>query len=263
MEINYDRLILGYDVPINENVTIHVPTIKELAEGGYSDFMLFSRIFVTSVREQFSGMPNDVDKIEAKYPTFWDMAFDDQMNVQVGQSMFGEGIELLNFIVNAIAYWTHTEVEDYRPLSNHKIISEKLDWIIDVNEFKQFSDYIKMITLNKPNEELIAPEGISSKPRQARLWMKLYQGRIRELQNKKGGGLGDKILFLQAVAPSYMSFKQIGELNYYQFSNLMNAYAKRYNSDREFNIYTAYKFDSSKMKLTDLSEEVALIKLNK
>ena len=50
MELNYDRLLLGSDVPINENVSIHIPTIRELAEGQYNEFMLFTRVFVTSVR---------------------------------------------------------------------------------------------------------------------------------------------------------------------------------------------------------------------
>ena len=50
MEVNYDRLILGSDIPINENVTIHIPTIRELADGQISDYMVFTRVFVTTVR---------------------------------------------------------------------------------------------------------------------------------------------------------------------------------------------------------------------
>ena len=109
MELNYDRLILGSDVPINENVSIHIPTIRELAEGQYNEFMLFTRVFVTSVREQFSSMPSEVDKIEEEFPTFWELAFNDNMNVSVGQTMFGEGIDVLSVIVNGFAYWTKTK----------------------------------------------------------------------------------------------------------------------------------------------------------
>lgn len=263
MELNYDRLILGSDVPINENVSIHIPTIRELAEGQYNEFMLFTRVFVTSVREQFSSMPSEVDKIEEEFPTFWELAFNDNMNVSVGQTMFGEGIDLLSVIVNGFAYWTKTKPEQYKVLSNNKIISEDLNWIIDSQEFQKFSDYIKMITLSEPNEDLIAPKGMASKPNRCKLWLTLYKGRIRKLQKQKSKSLGDRLLLLEAVAPSYLSFSDIGDLNYYQFQNLLSAYSKRYQNDREFAIYTAYKFDTSKMKMTDLSEDVAMVKLKK
>lgn len=263
MELNYDRLILGSDVPINENVKIHIPTMRELAEGQYNEFMLFTRIFVTSVREQFSGAPSDVDRIEEEFPTFWDLAFDENMNVAVGQSMFGEGVDLMSVIINGFAYWTKTKAEQYRVLSNKKVVSEDLDWIIDVKEFNEFCNYIKMITLSEPNEDLIAPKGMGSKPNQCKLWLRLYQGRIRKLQEKKSKSLGDRMLLMQAIAPSYLSFSDMGDMNYYQFQNVLSAYSKRFENDREFAIYTAYKFDTTKMKITDLSEEIATVKLKK
>ena len=138
-----------------------------------------------------------------------------------------------------------------------------MNWIIDSQEFQKFSDYIKMITLSEPNEDLIAPKGMASKPNRCKLWLTLYKGRIRKLQKQKSKSLGDRLLLLEAVAPSYLSFSDIGDLNYYQFQNLLSAYSKRYQNDREFAIYTAYKFDTSKMKMTDLSEDVAMVKLKK
>lgn len=263
MELNYDQLILGSTVPINEKTNIYIPTIKELAEGQYNEFMLFTRIFVTSVREQFSGVPTEVDKIEEEFPTFLDLAFDEKMNTAVGQSMFGENIDLLSVIVNGFAYWTRTKAEEFRVLSNHKIINEKHEWIIDKEEYKQFCKYVTMITLSEPNEALIAPRGISDKQNQCRVWLQLYQGRIRQLQRKKSKSLGDRMLLLQAIAPGYISFEDMGKMTYYQFQNMISAYSKRLENDRQFAMYTAYKFDTSKMKLTDLSEEVALVKLNK
>lgn len=262
MGINYDRLIIGGDIPISDNVQIHIPTIKELALGDQQLFNAFTRVFVTSVREQFSGAPSDVDKIEEKFPTMWDMAFDADMNKAVGQMMFGEGTELLTVIVNGIAYWTKTDVEKYRPLSNKKVINEKLDWIIDIHEYQRFSQYIKMITSSKPNEDLIAPKGISSKPHQCQIWTNLYKGRIRTLQKKKTTTLADNMLLLQAIAPSYISFQQMAEMNYYQFQNTLDAYNKRMVIDQENAIYASPKFDTSKMKLRDLNEEIATVKLN-
>lgn len=263
MELNYDQIILGSDIPITENVNIHVPTIGDLATGGDSEFRLYTQIFTISVREQFSGMPNEVDKIEEEYPTFWDMAFDNEFNQQIGESMFGEGNDLKSVIINGLAYWTQTESTTYRALSNKKIINESLNWIIDINEFNKICSYIKMATLSRPNEDLIAPKGISSKPHQCEIWKKLYAGRVRKLQNKPNQSLGDKILVLQAYAPGYVDFKDVKEMTYYQFANLLETYHKRYENEREFQIYTAYKFDTSKMKLNDLSEEISQIKIKK
>lgn len=261
MEVNYDRLLIGEDIPINEKVTMHIPTLKELAFGDQNLFNVYTRVFVTSVREQFSGVPNDVDQIEKKFPTMWDLAFDPDMNKVAGEAMFGEGNELLNVIVNGIAYWTKTDIEGYRPLSNKKVINEALDWVIDVEEYKKLGSYIQMITLSKPNEDLIAPKGISSKPHQCQIWSRLYKGRIRQLQKKKAGTLADSMLLLQAVAPSYLPFKQMAAMNYYQFQNTLSAYSTRMVVDQEREIYVSPKFDTSNMQLKDLSEEIALVKL--
>lgn len=263
MEINYDRLILGSNLPMTKNVEIHIPTIQELTDSNDDKFSLFTRIFVTSVREQFSGVPEEVDHVEEKFPTFWDMAFDKEMNETVGQSMFGEGVDILSVLIHGFAYWTKTDVEQYRPLSNKKVISEELDWIIDKEEFIRFSNAIRMITLSEQNEELIAPEGISDKPHQCQVWKKLYAGRIRKLQRKPTKTLGDKILLLQALAPAFLPFSEVGAMTYYQFSNLLDTYEKRYAVANEYQIFVSQKFDTEKMKLTDLSEVVGQIRIKK
>lgn len=263
MEVNYDQLILSSKVPINESLYIKIPTISELAFGEYNEFMIFTRVFVTSVREQFSGAPSEVDEIEEKFPSFLDMAFDDNMSKVAGQMMFGEGMDLLNVIVNGLAYWTKTDINDYKALSNHKIVNEKANWVIDREEYEQFCNYIRMITLSEPNEELIAPKNISKHPHQCQIWMNLYKGRIAKLQKKKSEGLGDKMLLLQAISPSYLSFEDMGNMTYYQFFNTLSAYSKMRANNREFEIYTSEKFDTKDMKLTDLSDEVILVKLKK
>ena len=104
MEINYDRLILGRPIDLGGKAKLIIPTINDLLENGQDDLMAYSRIFTTTVREQFSGVPEKVDEVEEKYPTFWEIAHDQDMSASVGEAMFGEGIDILQMIVAGFAY---------------------------------------------------------------------------------------------------------------------------------------------------------------
>ena len=253
MDVNYEQLILGGNVSLTDMVTLHIPTMRELIqdESKEREMNLFTRAFVTSVREQFSGFPESVDDIEAKYPTMWDLAWDESMNVQVGEAMFGKDMTLLSVIINGIAWWTRSEITDYKPLSNQKVVNEPLDWVIDKEEFVKFSEYIKMVTLYKPNEDLIAPPDLKGKPHKQKAWKQLYLGRIRRMKQGNSSTIADKMLLMQALAPSFIPFNELAEMTYYQFMNLLRAYQQRKAYDQEFEIYTSGMLDASKMKLNN------------
>lgn len=263
MDVDYGPLILGDDVQLTETVKLHIPTIRELLRDGEVDFLLFTRVFVVGVREQYSGIPLEVDRIERDFPTMWEIAFDNDMNIATGNMMFGEGVDILSVIVGGLAYWTKSEADKFRILSNHKIVNEELDWIVDKEEFERLCQYIKMITLSEPDEDMIAPKGISSKQNQCRVWENLYKGRLRNRQKQPSKSLGDKLLIMEAYAPSYIPFREMEEMNYYQFTNLLRAYNKRRANDFNNQLFLSEKFDTKDMKLADLSDEIAMIKLNK
>lgn len=263
LNINYDRLLLGGDVPIKEGVSVHIPKLNDLINEEAANFSLFTRIFTTSVREQFSGIPEKVDEIEEAFPTFWDIAFDDDMNIAIGKDMYGDGIDLLSVIVGGLSWWTKIPDDEFKPLSNHKIVVESVDWVLDKEGFVEFCQLIQAITLMGPNEDLIAPKGISKKPMSARIWKKVYNGRVRNLQKQPGQSLGDKVLLLQALSRSYIPFNEIREMTYYQFSNLLKALQGSYQDERQFGIFVSGNFDTKDMKLEDLSNVVAMTKLKK
>lgn len=81
---------------------------------------------------------------------------------------------------------------------------------------------------------------------------------------KKGSSstIADKMLLMQALAPSFIPFNELANMTYYQFMNLLRAYQQRKAYDQEFDIYTSEKFDTSNMKLTDLSQTVGVVRLN-
>lgn len=256
ISVNYDKLLLGNEIKLSEKANLYIPKMKEIVEQDTNELLLFSRVFVISVREQFSGVPEKVDEIEAKFPTFWEIAHDESMSREVGEAMFGEGMDIMTMLVAGVAYWTHSEVDDYKLLTNGKIVSEKLDLVVDKDMFLELCKLVTMITDYEPDEDLIAPPGISSKENQCRIFKKLYKGRLRQRQRQKGSSIADRILLLQTLSNTYISFDQIGEMTYYQFLNLLNAYRSLRANNQRFDMYTAYKFDSEKIRLTDLSQDI-------
>lgn len=264
MGINYTNLILGRDIDYEGKFTIHVPKLKEIIDEGENGFMLNARPFTDSVRKLFSGMPEIVDEMEEHFPSLILLAFDDEANVQVGEMLTGKNMLLSDYIINSFAYWIGCKAEDFQILpASKKIVSEKLDWIVDVEEFEKFADYIKVITIYQENEDLIAPQNVGSNDKKMELWKKLYENRLKSIQRKNDSELGDKILILQIYSNGAMDNSKIEDLTYYQFVNLLNGYAEHEAHMEELLIYTSSKFDTKNMKLTSWQSKVKLIKNNK
>lgn len=261
MSVNYDALMLGSNIQLTDKVTIYVPTIEELVNRRDDGFSLYQRVFAISVRELFSGMPEEVDKIEESYPTFWEMAFDKDMGEQVGSNMFQEGASLLELIIRGLSYWTHIPLEDFQILvQSKKIVSEKYNWVVDRSVFDEFCEYVRFLTLYRPNEDLIAPKGISSKPHQCKVWAALYKGRVYKLKRQPTATLGDKILILETESSGFIPFTEIRKMTYYQFMNLYSSYETKEANEREFAMFISSKFDIKDFKLKDWRDSVSLIK---
>lgn len=264
MGINYTKLILGRDVEYEDKFKIHVPKIKEIIENGESEFMMKARPFTDSVRKIFSGMPEIVDEMEKQFPSLLLLAFDEEANNEVGELLTGNKILLSDYIIESLAYWVECDPEDFQLLpASKKIVSEKLNWIIDVEEYEKFADYIKVITLYQENPDLIAPKNVASNDRKLDIWKKVYAGRLQKQQNDNGGEFGDKILILQISTGSFMTADVIENLTYYQFVNMLNGYMEREAHMEELAFYTSSKFDTKNMKLTSWQSKVKLIKNNK
>lgn len=261
MEVNYDQLLLGKEIQLGEKAKLYIPTINDLVKQGQNDLLAFSRAFVVSVREQFSSVPEKVDEIEDKYPTFWEIAHDADMSKSVGEAMFGDGIDILSMLVAGLAYWTRTEMSDFQIMSNGKIVNEKIDLVVDKEMFLLFQSLLTMITNYEVDEDMIAPRGISKKKNQCRIFRGIYKGRLRQRRNRETKTLADKILILETLSGSFIPFDQIGEMTYYQFTNLLNAYLSKRANDQDFTIYTSYKFDTQDMKITDLTNAIGVVKV--
>lgn len=263
MSINYSSLILGRDIYYENKDTkfkVHVPKVKEVAEMGEGMLNLYTRPFTAIIREIFAGAPDVVNELDDKFHTIFNMLKDEPASMEVGELLTGQqGVHLGALIIQGLAYWTETEPEDFQFLSNGTIVSEKLNWVINNDEFEEFSKYVRVIVLYKPNEDLIAPKNMDSQARK-QIWLTVYNGRLRQLKQQKSHGLGEKILILQLSAGTYISAETIADMSYYQLVNLINGFAEKEQSDQQLIIYASEKFDTSNMKLRNWREKIELIK---
>lgn len=260
VDIDYTKLILGYDIPFREKVTIHVPTIKEIIDIGNGMYSLYTMPFTVSIRELFSPYPEIVDSIEEQFPTVWDAMLDEEGSNQVVKAMTGQNdFPLAAMMMQCLAWWTKSDAEDYQFLSNGKIVNEKLDWVIDFDMWNEFSAYIKVITMYQPNEDLTVGKGLLGSKHRQDLWRTLYKNRLKK-QQAHSQSMGDKILILQAEMGTILDRQTIENMTYYQLMNYLNAFAHKEGALNQMMIYTSQKFDTQNMKLNDWRENVSLLK---
>lgn len=271
MEIDYTRLMLGMPLEYktntenpNYNINFRIPTIEDLVTTDSVQFAIYSRVFTATIREIYSDESARVDQVERDYPTIWDAAWDTEMTDEVAMKLYKiPDLKLLPMIVGGFAYWIgydHTKLDDFKPLSNKKIVNEKLDWVIDKDVFKEFCKVVRCVTLSKPNEDLIAPK--NQTPNQQKRWDKLYAGRLRKYQREsKNDTLGDHILDFEVASQTFVPMDEIKKLTYYQFMNMLKGYGLRDASDKQFSIYTSYKYDTKDMKIKDWRDDLTLTKI--
>jgi hypothetical protein len=253
MKIDYTGLLLGKDPELKEGVKVHVPTVGEITDMGIESYSGLSRPFVATIRELFSAS-KDVDEIEKQCPTLWMAKSNEDLDMMCGK-FFGD-ISLTNVLIRGMAFWLKSEAEDFEVLSNGKIVNRSLNLVVDEPTFNELGDIIAKITLHKTNDLLIAPRNMSEARRS--IWEKLYEGRLKKLKNQKGGSLGDKILILSVISAGTYSFSDIVKLTYFQFESLLKGYLTKQSAERNWAVYTAYKFDTKEMKFKDWTETLEL-----
>lgn len=264
--IDYTSLLLYGEYPYQpkskdaKQVKVYAPTIGEISgDKDNLNFSIFTKMLVATTREIYSSAPEMADSREEEFPTVWDLAYteNEAIEKEACMLMFSVEVPLIALLAQAIAYWTKTDINDYKILSNKKIVNENLNWVVEREDYLALSEIVKTITMYTPNEDLIPPKGM--KPHQLQIWKNLYKGRIRQLKNKKVSFLADKILILQISANSFIPFEEIEKMNYVQFMGLLKGYAEKEGDEKQFAQYVAYKFDSSKMELTNWRERISLV----
>lgn len=241
-ELNVTDIMLGKPIVLNENVSIKNITVGELIND--KDYPLYSTIFSIGARELFSAH-KDVDELELRYPTVWEMMFDKTgEGEQLLGMMLGIPLPTTTLVLNGLAYWTGLDLDGFQKLTNRKIIHEEAEWIIDRDTFTAFCRVIQKITCYKPNEEFIAPKNMSDA--RFKIWERHLKNRKRIASKRKGSSIADKILIFQISFNSYVPLEEILKMNYYYFTKLFQGLSERELYLRNWDIIVSPKFDTSK-----------------
>lgn len=236
--INYSKadLLFGKKIKVSDNVFIKVPTVEDVMYE--SNYGLYTTPLTTSTRELFSGL-KEVDKYEDAFPNVWLMIFHPEGDLILGQ-MLG-GISGKNITIEAISYWLGLEKEDFRPLSNSKIINEKAGLVIDEKLFNQICEVVKGIVCYEPNRDLIAPRGMSD--RKADIWEKTYKGRLRGMQ-KGSKSIVDKILILSVSMDSYIPLETIKNMTIFNFTKTFELISNKESYEKQWQLKLSPKFET-------------------
>lgn len=249
ININKLNLLLGKPIKVSNNVEIKIPTVEQLCDD--NSFGTYTQVFTITTRELFSGN-RQVDKYEEQYPNVWQMAFDKEGGVILGQMLgYSSGI---NIIIDSIAYWTGLESDAFRPLTNKKIINETAGWIIDEEVFGELCELVKIVTNHETNIDLVAPKNVSDN--QWKIWENAYKGRLRNLQ-KNPRTIADRILVLSVSFDAYIPIDEIKQMTIYHFNKLYEAASLKESYMAQWDIKLSPKFES-KGNLKHWKESVKL-----
>lgn len=247
------KLLLGQPIPIKEGVSIKIPTVKEIIEE--PRFFQYSKIFTISTRELFSAL-RKVDELEQAYPTVWEMIFDSE---DAGDEVLGQLIDGYstgtNILIKSLAFWTGLEANGFQKLTTGKFIHKESNWIIDKEEFIDFSYAIATIIDHTTNEDFIAPHGMTDARYHA--WHHLYLGRMKKAKDH-GKSFADKILILSVSTETYIPINQIMEMSIYLFNKTYVALQEKEAYEKNWQVKVSPKFDSDKMKIVDWRDKLKI-----
>lgn len=236
ININKVDLLFGNPISITSNVAIKVPTVETMCKE--PNFGVYTQVFTVTTRELFSGV-REVDKFEDKYPTIWDMAFDAEGSLILGQ-MLGHPSGM-NILIDSMAYWTGLKSEAFQPLTNKKIVNQDVGLIIDEKKFKEICELIQIITCYEKNLDLVAPKNMSN--RKWGIWEKSYKGRMRNAQ-RNSRTIADKILVLSVSFDAYIPLNEIQNMTIYHFNKLCEAVSQKESYRTQWDIKLSPKFES-------------------
>lgn len=251
-EVNKAEIFLSNKVKFDDVVSVRIPSVREAATD--PNYVTYTYLFSASTRELFSQI-REVDALEKRYPTVWEMMFDNEGNGDMLlASLVGSAFSATALLMESLEYWTGLDKHGFSKLLNGKIIHQESGWIVDKDKFLQFSEVIKVIICYVKNDDFIAPKNMSEA--RFNVWIKTLQGRMRMAMKNGGVTLADKILILQASYDSYISLDEIQKMTIFQFNKLYQAIQEKEGYLRSWDIFTSPRFDSKANNIKHWTEKV-------
>lgn len=241
------QALINREFKYNDNVTIKIPTVKEVAlNKKYNSYL---NIMFKETKELFFFSDNAIELIP-KYPDMWSLYHDGATNATLG-AVFGDKTKTLSQILfEAISYWTglpvgesdDLEAEGFHQLSNGTFVHVGSDWVIDKDEFEKLKTCISFASGFIPQESRL-PE-ITSKSQHEQLKVH-YQRRMLRMQ-KEQITFADKVSLMQTITGVYISIDDITQMSILEFEQLYKQALLKEAYDVEIGAFMSMKFDSSK-----------------
>lgn len=253
------KLLIGEPLEFSSRVYIHTPTVRDVLE----DLDEYNRhvTALTVMTRQIFVEAREVDQIEYKYPTVWDLMCNPQLNVMLGGITGIEGKRLSDLIIDALAYWTKLEnppkevIDSYTEEERNsktmgfaflenggRIINYDTEWIIDKKEFERFVKLVKFIT-NYQQPENLAPKIRNDLEHEK--WLDMYRNEQRYNKGKQRG-MVDKIIVAQVMTPSFIPIEEIMNMTIFNFYQLFKVVDEQSAYKASMDIAVSPKFSPSK-----------------
>lgn len=234
--MSVSNFLTGKPIKIAEGIHLRVPSVREIVD--LESYGTHTFMFTVRTREIFSASEN-VDMLEKKFPTLFEIIQDESANIQLGKYFQSDTVS--EALIEALDYWIIFDnlPNDYDPkgengfvkLSNGKIIHGQSEWVIDKDEYFRVANIIKEMTCYKPNDDLIAPK-ITSKS-QYEAWMSLYKGKLQKLK-RNALTIVDKILILSISTGAFIPVDQILDMTVYTFNKVFSGLSAKESFKTDF-----------------------------
>lgn len=253
MKIKATDLISNKPIKIKDGVYIRIPIMEDVLEE--ENYSKYTRPFTTTIRFLFGTLRN-VDEIERKYPTLWEMLVDADADESLGKVLGYDG-KASDLFIEAINFWTGLEIknengeDNFILLTNGKMIHTPTEWVIGKEEFKELSEIIKIITCYDPEpEDDLTPMRPMQSDSKYESWMKMYKGRVDKIRRRESysqvenSSLAVKIIILSISSESYIPIDEIKKMSIFIFNKTFDGLQKKEAYEKNWQVQMSPKFDT-------------------
>lgn len=205
---------MGRPIVVNEEhqIKVHQPMVREVIDLGEDEFGNLVLPFVLTTESVFNGVENEDELIE-KFHIF-DLFFTE---VEEGKTILDNvfhGRNSLEMLKESLMYFLRAD--DIRVLHKMQKLVVNNSYLIDKKEFDRIRKAIQEVCGRKDIQVEKPPKNMTK--RQQDVWKKLQRGRKRTAE-RQAVYVQDMINFVSFGGASYISPKDIEDMNHYYFQN--------------------------------------------
>lgn len=228
---------MGRSILFNKEHNLYVkqPLIADVVDMGEDAFNDLVLPFTLTSEAVFNGQDNG-DELALKYSPF-DLFFAQvEEGVYLLDNVFG-GKSALGVLKDSLSYFLQT---DNVYFLNHRKKIVVNEFVIDQAEYIKLRKIIQGVTNRKDIEFEKVPKNMTE--RQRGVWVKLQAGRRRQAE-REAVYLQDLINFTSNGGTSFIPYKEIDKMTYYQLANTYKSVMGRDSFNVSMGYKLSYKYD--------------------